>query len=616
MADTAYIDPYRGEGPSRAPDQRVDAHDPASTATRRLVSILIWLAAALGAALAYLAVATPLYSASTSIVLDARGSASEADAAPLTQDDNLIERQARLVSSPSVLSRVVASQNLEADPEFNAPPQPLVLLWRDILGLKPAVPPTASLEQRVLAALAERIDVKRSEGSSILDIDVGSSDPAKAARLADALAAAFVESQIAARPPAPVRPAARPDLRLREAEERVRADARRLEALKTRNPGLVSAATTSDRELEELNRALSLARATAREARGKLDQVERAARRTGRIGSLPPDLGSGFVDALRNEAADLEKQNDALAKVLGPRHPDLIETQRQLQRVQAAMREELQKVAAGLRREVDLSGASETAALRALEAKQREVAATSQARAEFVTLERELQNDKAAYLQALAEDTPPQEPAAAPSWRVLAPALLPLRPDRPDARSVFLVAAAAGIVLGLVSGLRSRERRRTRAGRRRPAAAEGGLAALPAPRPSVAPPHHPASTLDADDPLPGEKHVRRFHFQHAAPPIPAAASAASEKPSPPESATPHSPALPSDDVPGPPSGLEPAAKSSSTPSGDAAGTSEKDASNKGLVGGSSSSPTDLSASEPRDRYVRRFRIGQPLRPAE
>jgi succinoglycan biosynthesis transport protein ExoP len=200
MADTAYIDPYRGEGPSRAPDQRVDARDPASTATRRLVSILIWLAAALGAALAYLAVATPLYSASTSIVLDARGSASEADAAPLTQDDNLIERQARLVSSPSVLSRVVASQNLEADPEFNAPPQPLVLLWRDILGLKPAVSPTASLEQRVLAALAERIDVKRSEGSSILDIDVGSSDPAKAARLADALAAAFVESQIAARP--------------------------------------------------------------------------------------------------------------------------------------------------------------------------------------------------------------------------------------------------------------------------------------------------------------------------------------------------------------------------------------------------------------------------------
>jgi len=104
MADTAYIDPYRGEGLSRAADQRVDARDATSTSRRRLVAILIWLVVSLGAALAYLAVTTPLYSASTSVVLDARGSASEADAAPLTQDDNLIESRARLVSSPAVLS--------------------------------------------------------------------------------------------------------------------------------------------------------------------------------------------------------------------------------------------------------------------------------------------------------------------------------------------------------------------------------------------------------------------------------------------------------------------------------------------------------------------------------
>jgi polysaccharide biosynthesis transport protein len=244
MASSAYSDLDQGETLSRSADERSGAFGPGSLVARRWLSILVWLVLALAAALAYLAWSPPLYTASTSILLDPRGgvalSAPESNAGRIGQDGNLIESQLRLVSSQAVLARVVETQRLLEDSEFSTPPEPLTLRLREFLGWEPAAP--IAVEQRVMSGLAERLQVTRSERATIIDIAVTSRDPAKAARIADAVAAAFVESQNT-RP----REAGHQDdlqnARLRELEEMLRSDERKLEAFRAKHPGLAADAT-------------------------------------------------------------------------------------------------------------------------------------------------------------------------------------------------------------------------------------------------------------------------------------------------------------------------------------------------------------------------------------
>jgi uncharacterized protein involved in exopolysaccharide biosynthesis len=432
---------------------------------RRWLVILVWLVLAIGGGAAYLAWATPLYRASTSILIDPSGAAalgaSEAQSGRLNHDASLVESRVRLVSSPSVLARVVESQHLLDDPEFNNLQEPLLSRLRKLVGEGPQVP-DVPLEQRVLAALAERLHVEGSANTLIIDIEVASHDPAKAARLADAVAAAFVQEQLATQPRPKDQESYRPDPGLGQLEETVRADKRQLEAFKADHPALTgSAGTSGEQQLHDLNGALLRTRTALTEARARLEQVERVAQ-NGRLETLPDSLQAGVIGTLRSQAADAQRQIDGLARILGPRHPDFVDAQRQLQAVQALVRDELRRITARVRNEVDVARTAEAAALRALDAKQREVAQANEARTVLRRLERTLESDRAAYDRLLAAQSArsaqPEETAPTPIARQLAPALLPLKADGPTAEAVLLIAAALGLTLGLLTGFRRKPR--------------------------------------------------------------------------------------------------------------------------------------------------------------
>jgi succinoglycan biosynthesis transport protein ExoP len=452
MASTAYSALDRAEAPSTSRDEGFTGVGAGSPVARRWLSILIWLVLALGAALAYLAWSTPLYTAYTSVLLDARGgptlSDSESSAGRVGQDPNLIESQLRLVSSPAVLARVVESQRLREDPEFYAAQEPVALKLREFLGEQPdaALP----IDQRVMSRLAERLRVTRSEAATIIDIGATSSDAAKAARLADAVAAAFIESQ--APPPKPVsNPDGQLDARLRQLEAMLRVDERRLDAFRAKHPHLALDANASDdRQLGELSAALLQARGVAKEARAKLEQTERAAR-SGRIDVLPASASSAALATLRGNAAEAQRRMESLAKVLGPNHPDFVDAQQRVQATQALVRDELRRIAVGVSREVELANFAEASALRALEVRQREVAETNNARAELRNLEGVVQSRRADYDRLLLVERRPQEVEPVPSLRLLTPALVPLRPSSPDVHTVLIIALAVGLGLGLVT---------------------------------------------------------------------------------------------------------------------------------------------------------------------
>lgn len=623
MAGTAHIRPS-GERPSNM------------AVVRRGLSVLVWLVLSLGAAAAYLAWTTPLYRASTSILLDPQGSSELESNAGLRESVDLIESRVRLVSSPAVLDGVVQRQRLADDPEFTEEREPLLLRLRRLIGLDVPELSAAPFEQRLRAALAERLDVKRSGDTSIIDVAIMSRDPVKAARLADAVAAAFIEAQSATAPPAPGGEDNPLRAVLREFEETLRANARQLESLKTKGSALAgSAGQSGEQQLIDLNGALARARSALTEARARLEQVERAVR-SGRPDALPDNLHSGVIGTLRSQSAYAQRRRDELAGFLGPRHPELVEAQRDLREAQALIRDELRRMATALRRDVEAGRTAESAAVRALEAKQREISEANEARAELRALERAVQTERAWYdrLRAAAE-IPRQEAAPAPAVRQLAPAILPLRPASPDAYAVLLVAAALGLALGLLTPIRREHPARTQATRSvletgledGPAASQAATIEEPDPKrvrqteppaeikggglpdgkgaqepgptaeknpgeqdPEVIVPGSPASTSGPTEPE--YTYRRRFHIAEVAVP-PTGSPAAPDIPV--EETKAETPASPEDRA------------LTKAPSEKPVATESRAA---------AEGPADLSAPASRDRYVRRFHFGRPMKPAE
>src|SRR5690606_14717240 len=99
----------------------------------------------------------------------------------------------------AVLAPVVRSQHLDTDPEFGArKPSLLASAVSSITSLfKPSGAATSNNDpnERALLILARQLEVSRDDQTYVIDISISSIDPLKAARLAQAVAQAYMTDQ-------------------------------------------------------------------------------------------------------------------------------------------------------------------------------------------------------------------------------------------------------------------------------------------------------------------------------------------------------------------------------------------------------------------------------------
>ncbi len=230
-------------------------------------TLFVFLAAA-----AYVTFTPSLYTASVQILFDPR--TQKALDGDLAQDglspegvNAMIESQLSIVQSESVLRRVVVSEKLGEDPEFGR----LGIIsraWRSIATHFGAAPDdAASAELRALRTLRRDVGAKRAEKTFILDVFVSSKDREKAARLANAVAFAYLVDQSASRAEAARDAAASLTARLGDLRADVRRAEHAIEQYKFRHniitlPGVASSVVNSEAMigLRELERNLNSSR--------------------------------------------------------------------------------------------------------------------------------------------------------------------------------------------------------------------------------------------------------------------------------------------------------------------------------------------------------------------
>jgi len=141
---------------------------------------------------------TPKYLATSQLYVDPRElQLVDRELTPRAQDVSglamVVESQARLITSNSVLLQVIQDTHLDKDPEFGGESKGMMASLLGLFGIEPRSAAETKLGPMVaLETLNRHINIKKTDRSFIVDIEVWSYDPAKAAALANALSNAYL----------------------------------------------------------------------------------------------------------------------------------------------------------------------------------------------------------------------------------------------------------------------------------------------------------------------------------------------------------------------------------------------------------------------------------------
>lgn len=458
----AYDQPLDQAGPD---DQKSEARTSAGFSVLELARLL-WrqrvaiAMAALICACAAVAIGkslTPKYSATAQLYVDPRElQLVDRELTPRTQDLSglamVVESQARLITSNSVLLRAIQDTHLDKDPEFGGESRGLLGSLLGLFGLDFRAASEAKVgETAALEILNRHINVKKTDRSFIVDVEVWSYDPAKAAMLANAISSAYLAESKKSQATAARRATTDLSGRLKELQQRLRNAENALATYKAQNNFVGSQDTAiSDQQLSSSNQRLAAAHALTLDAQAKYDQIEASRRAATDAGAIPEALQSPTIANLRAQYAEARKRYAELAGELGPRHPSLRQIEKQVDDLRRTIGEEVERFAQSAKNDLTRARDYETSLNKALDAQKRQSVQLSQASVRLRELERDVDASRDVYQSFLkrSRETEEQESLNTSSARIIGEATVPQRRSFPPAMSVL---AIIGFILGALA---------------------------------------------------------------------------------------------------------------------------------------------------------------------
>lgn len=414
-----------------------------------LVTILVAGAIGFVLAVAYGVLTEARYTATTELIVDPANlqivpddlyAVDRPSEVPLLNVDSKL----RVLTSQNVMARVVERLDLGSDPEFVEPPS--------LFSLSTWLPGGGAERDPALiarAVLAERVSASRDERSFAVTVSVWSEDADKAVRLADAVVEAFQQELADAEAASAARAAEALVDRLSELRDEVTAAEDAVEIFRQENNLLqTEGELLSTRSMSEFNARIIEAQTQLNEAETRYNTLSSAANDPQASSTV---LQSSTIAALKQQYAVLAQQAAAQDRIYGPRHPNRIALEPQMQQIEAEIARETERIVSAARKEMEQARAN-LASIRA-DAANAETVVDEDSEAQ-VRL-RELQRDataKAAVYEAFlsrARQVSERQQIDSTNIRVISPAVVPADRSWPPRTSHL---AAAGLIAGFAFG--------------------------------------------------------------------------------------------------------------------------------------------------------------------
>ncbi|MEZ5909501.1 MAG: polysaccharide biosynthesis tyrosine autokinase [Hyphomicrobiaceae bacterium] len=449
-------------------DAGVDLAAQYNVLRRRWKVIAASISTAVVGALVLLMMMTPRYSASTQILLDPRKQdvlQSQSPVQGLSLDTGLVESEVTLIQSFKIAHRVVDKLKLDKDPEFVGSRGGLLSTIRSMFssssrsgGPTPvesglAVTPA---QLTAISRLRQRVSARRVGVTYVVEVTVTSEDPAKAARLANAIAEAYLMEQLEARYDTAKRASDWLKERLAGIREQLQVGERAVAEYRRRF-GIVDtrSGTIDKQQVSEISAQLVLARATVAEKRAKHEQAQRILRAGGNLASIAEVLQSPVIANLRTQEAEVARRDADLSARYGGKHPQVVHVRAELADIRRAIRSEVERIISNIRNQYEVAQKREQSLKESLDRLTGVVTENDTVRIRLRELERESESNRALYQSFLArfKETRERTTLETAESRVITPAMKPSAPSYPRYSVVLGLAIVLGAAAGVVGAL-------------------------------------------------------------------------------------------------------------------------------------------------------------------
>jgi succinoglycan biosynthesis transport protein ExoP len=416
---------------------------------------------------AYLATATPKYTATATIVIDTRGAhpvGNQQAPADWQSESSYIESQGELMHSPATLRGVVESLHLDQNPLF-APtghPGPVARL---MAALKRVIPgtqqngggldPAAQAQARAMAALSRMLSVARVGTTSVVNVGVTTTDRTLSAELANAVTEAYMAQQLVAISETTRRAGDWLHNRIGELREQAVTADRAVQEYKAEH-GIVDVGTASgvglmnEQELGELNSQVAAAQTRVADAQARYERAKASTVDGVSSGMLPDALRDPVMTTLLQQYSDAARRETDLRSRMGPNHGAVLLQHKTVQELQGSIQAELARLTETYRGDFEVAEGNLKGMQAKLDQQVKAAAQTNIQRSELRSLESSAQAYRQIYESFLQRFTQAMQDQSYPisDARVAAVAVPPMDRSAPRTPIVLAVALTLGTMLG------------------------------------------------------------------------------------------------------------------------------------------------------------------------
>jgi succinoglycan biosynthesis transport protein ExoP len=408
---------------------------------------------------------TPIYAATAVVLIEASRSkvvSIEEMYAGASANREHFQTQAEFLKSRDVSLRVVRELDLTRHPAFAPTGRGPTWLGDALSALgatRDATPTPApggddaraapDREAAVLAQLQRGLAVEPVRLSQLVRIGFESPDRVLAARIANAIAEAYIRADLDARLRMTQTASTWLSEQLDQLRHKLEASERRLQAYRD-SAGIVSSRGSAEggnaRQLEELSQRL----VQARVARSQVEQVYSQLRAgTADRMNVPAVFNNPSVVRAREAEGAAQRKLAEVRQRVGASHPAYLSAVAELEAARADHQRQADAVVSSVEREHEVAKGTERALEAGIARSRGQIQDINRKQVELDTLEREAATDRQLYQTFLArvKETSATADFHTPVARIVDPAIEPTRPSKPPKGQLVAVALLSSLLL-------------------------------------------------------------------------------------------------------------------------------------------------------------------------
>lgn len=367
------------------------------------------------------------------------------------------QTQAEIIKSQALAGLVVDKLKLTTNPEFDPRSHKSFLSSSlSAIGIGGNELTEENAKKIVVNQFMKLVIVEPVRLSQLVKVSFDSPDRELAAKIANAIAETYIESDMEARYQMSQKAGSWLSQRLTELKTGLVQSENALQKFREREHIVDSknlALNGVSSQLEGLLKSLVETRMHRAEAESAYTQVKNA---KGDLESLPVVLRNPLVARMKEVVGDHERKVSELSNRYGKEHPKMMQAEAELKQAKENLRLQVEEVAAGLSREYEVARANENALAEAVGETKSTIQGSNRKEFELTALEREVTTNRQIYdmfMSRFKETAAASDMQSGVVARVVDPAMPADNPAKPNKLQVTLIALAMGLILGVIAAL-------------------------------------------------------------------------------------------------------------------------------------------------------------------